>query len=98
MFNIFYDLGLFWSSVQCHESKKLPKNVINKEPVGLQAELEAVLDYIVGDIEAEDETAFQKAQNEFDQFLKCNRLYECVHIYKELEMQSVHFWSNVVNA
>ena len=28
----------------------------------------------------------------------CNRLYECVHVYKELEMQSVHFWSNAVNA
>ena len=62
-----------WSSVQWHESKKLPKNVINKQPVGVQAELEAVLDYIVGDIEAEayqDETAFRKAQNEFDKFLK----------------------------
>ena len=23
---------------------------------------------------------------------------ECVHDYKELEMQSVHFWPNVVNA
>ena len=62
-----------WSSVQWHESKKLPKNVINKQPVGVQAELEAVLDYIVRDIEAEayqDETAFRKAQNEFDKFLK----------------------------
>ena len=28
----------------------------------------------------------------------CNRLYECVHVYKELEMQSVHFWPNAVNA
>ena len=28
----------------------------------------------------------------------CNRLSECVHGYKELEMQSVHFWSNAVNA
>ena len=27
----------------------------------------------------------------------CNRLYECVHVYKELEMQFVHFWSNAVN-
>ena len=60
-----------WSSVQWHEtvqwheSKKLPKNAINKQPVGVQAELEAVLDYIVGDIEAEayqDETAFRIAQ------------------------------------
>ena len=62
-----------WSSVQWHESKKLPKNVINKQPVGVQAELEAVLDYIVGDIEAEayqDKTAFRKAQNEFGKFLK----------------------------
>ena len=62
-----------WSSVRWHESKKLPKNVINKQPVGVQAELEAVLDYIVGDIEAEayqDKTAFWKAQNEFDKFLK----------------------------
>ena len=23
---------------------------------------------------------------------------KCVHVYKELEMQSVHFWPNVVNA
>ena len=29
---------------------------------------------------------------------KCNRLYECVHVYKELEMQSVHSWPKVVNA
>ena len=28
----------------------------------------------------------------------CNRLYECMHVYKELEMQSVHFWSNAVSA
>ena len=48
-----------WSSVQWHESKKLPKNVINKQPMGVQAELEAVLDYIV-----------RKAQNEFNKFLK----------------------------
>ena len=28
----------------------------------------------------------------------CNRLYECVHVYKELEMQSVRSWPNAVNA
>ena len=27
-----------WSSVLWHESMKLPKNVINKQPVGVQAE------------------------------------------------------------
>ena len=28
----------------------------------------------------------------------CNRLYECMHVYKKLEMQSVHFWSKALNA
>ena len=62
-----------WSSVQLHESKTLLKNVINKKPVGVQAEFEAVLDYIVRNIETnafQDENEFLKAQNEFLKFLK----------------------------
>ena len=51
----------------------LPDNVINKESEGVIAELQAVMDYIVTDIETEafqDENAFWKAQNNFNMFMK----------------------------
>ena len=62
-----------WSAVQWHKSERLPNNVFNKEPVGVMAELGAVLDYMIDNIEEEayqDEVAFQKAQKNFNKFMK----------------------------
>ena len=62
-----------WSSVKWHERTPLPDNVINKKDQGVIVELKAVMDYIVSDTEKEafqDENAFQKAQNNFNIFMK----------------------------
>ena len=62
-----------WSPIKWHEGALLPDNVINKETVGVVAELQAVMDYIVDDIEKEafqDEAAFIQAQKNFNMFMK----------------------------
>ena len=62
-----------WSLVKWHEGTLLPDNVINKKEQGVIAELGAVMDYIVSDMEKEafqDENAFQKAQNDFNKFMQ----------------------------
>ena len=61
-----------WSSVQWHDNTELPSNVINKKPVGVAADLGAVMDFIVENTEAEafqDENKFRKAQNDFQNFV-----------------------------
>ena len=54
-----------WSPVNWHEGPALPDNVINKVKDGVTVELEAVMDYIVENIEEEafkDEADYQKAK------------------------------------
>ena len=71
-----------WSPVQWHESTKLPDNVINKNLVGVQVELEAVLEYIVNDIETEafqNEYEYRKAQSEFTKFIQYTEIW---HIFE----------------
>ena len=34
----------------------------------------------------------------FSYVVMCNRLYECVHVCRELEMESVHSWPDAVKA
>ena len=61
-----------WSSVQWHNNTELPSNVINKKPVGVAADLGAVMDFIVENIDTEafqDENEFRKAQSNFQNFI-----------------------------
>ena len=62
-----------WSSVKWHEGTPLPTNVINQELEGMIMDLQAVMDYIVSDMQKEvfqDENAFRKSQKEFSKFIQ----------------------------
>ena len=62
-----------WSQITWHETTELPRNVINRKPTGVVAELEAVVDYIIEDQEKvafQSETEYVKAQQKFEYFMK----------------------------
>ena len=62
-----------WSQITWHKSTELPRNVINRKPTSVVAELEAVVDYIIKDqqkVAFQSETEYVKAQQKFEYFMK----------------------------